>query len=78
MNTEIKKRTKRDYGSYVWAGCIWLAGLFIVGVMALSMEGKPTQQQTQVADTVVKLLKEPSTTGTGWSIPSNTPPDRVK
>lgn len=64
MSIEIRKRKKRDCSVYLWAGCIWLAGVFIVGVMALSIEDKPVIQQTHVADTILKVIKEPSTTGT--------------
>jgi hypothetical protein len=39
--------------------------MFIVGIMAMSMNDKPNIQQTQLAKTIFRLVKEPSTTGTG-------------
>jgi hypothetical protein len=65
----FKKRKTRDYGSILWPVGILSVGLLIVAFMTLSMSGKPTTQQTQVADTIVKLLKEPSTTGSGFASP---------
>jgi hypothetical protein len=69
MTIVFKRRTRRNLSSYLWDAGIFLVGLFIVGFMTLSMESKPSVQQTQVADTIIKLLKEPSTTGSGGARP---------
>jgi len=61
----FKRRTRRNLSSHLWAAGIFLVGLFIVGFMTLSMDGKPSVQQTEVAATIIKLMKEPSTTGSG-------------
>jgi hypothetical protein len=65
----FKRRPRRDLGAYLWAAGILLVGLVIVGFVTLSMDSKPSLQQTEVASTIIKLVREPSTTGSGGMRP---------
>jgi hypothetical protein len=58
-----KKRAEPDPPPYLWGFGVFLVGVFIVAL--LSIDQKPTAQQKQVAEIIVRLLKDPSTTGSG-------------
>jgi hypothetical protein len=60
-----KKRAEPDPPPYLWGFGVFLVGVFIVALVTLSIDQKPTAQQKQVAEIIVRLLKDPSTTGSG-------------
>lgn len=71
MIVVFKARRRRNLDSYLWAAGILLVGLVIVGFMALSTGDDPSVKQTEVVGTIVKLLNEPSTTGSGGFAPTD-------